>query len=63
MLKPKYLIFEEINKINKNHYVEDGDIKTGDFLEELYKELKKHKDIIKADFVGFKGVTDEMNTS
>ncbi|AUM97341.1 TPA: heme NO-binding domain-containing protein [Clostridium botulinum] len=62
LLKPKYLIFEEINKINKNHYVEDGDIKTGDFLEELYKELKKHKDIIKADFVGFKGVTDEMNT-
>ncbi|MBU5301744.1 heme NO-binding domain-containing protein [Clostridium sporogenes] len=62
LLRPKYLIFEEINKINKNHYVEDGDIKTGDFLEELYKELKKHKDIIKADFVGFKGVTDEMNT-
>ncbi len=31
LLKPKYLIFEEINKINKNHYVEDGDIKTGDF--------------------------------
>ncbi|BDB03408.1 heme NO-binding domain-containing protein [Clostridium botulinum] len=62
LLKPKYLIFEEINKINKNHYVEDGDIKTDDFLEELYKELKKHKDIIKADFVGFKGVTDEMNT-
>ncbi|EJP6473096.1 heme NO-binding domain-containing protein [Clostridium botulinum] len=62
LLTPKYLIFDEINKINKNHYVEDGDIKTGDFLEELYKELKKHKDIIKADFVGFKGVTDEMNT-
>ncbi|EJO5347494.1 heme NO-binding domain-containing protein [Clostridium botulinum] len=62
LLTPKYLIFDEIKKINKNHYVEDGDIKTGDFLEELYKELKKHKNIIKTDFVGFKGVTDEMNT-
>lgn len=62
LLVPKYLIFDEIKKINKNSYVEDGDIKTGDFLEELYGELKQHKNIIKADFVEFKGVTDEMNT-
>lgn len=31
-------------------------------FEDLYNLLKEHRKIIRANFVGFKGVTDEMNT-
>jgi len=62
ILRPKRLIEEEINKINKNDYTEEGKIVTGDFFEDLYELLKEHRKVVRADFVGFKGVTDEMNT-
>lgn len=62
LLRPKRLIEEEINKINKNDYTEEGQIVTGDFFEDLYELLKEHRKVVRTDFVGFKGVTDEMNT-
>lgn len=62
LIRPKNIIEEEIKKINTNNYTEDGQIVTGDFFENIYDLLKDHRKVVRADFVGFKGVTDEMNT-
>jgi methyl-accepting chemotaxis protein len=62
MMSPMNQIKEELGRIIKNQYNVDGKIITNDFFEEIYELLKSHKKVIQADFVGFKGVTDEMNT-
>lgn len=62
MLAPINRIKEELNNVIENKYDIDGEIKTYDFFEDIYNSIKKHKNIIQADFVGFKGITDEMNT-
>lgn len=62
MMSPLNQIKEELGRITNNQYNIDGNIITSDFFEEIYNLLKKHKKVIQADFVGFKGVTDEMNT-
>lgn len=60
MMSPLSQIKEELGRIINNQYNIDGSITTYDFLEDIYKLLKKHKKVVQADFVGFKGVTDEM---
>lgn len=62
LVRPKKMLEEEIKKINTSDYTEDGQIITGDFFEDLYNLLKEHRKVVRTDFVGFKGVTDEMNT-
>jgi len=62
MMSPMSQIKEELGRIIHNQYNIDGKIITNDFFEEIYDLLKSHKKVIQADFVGFKGVTDEMNT-
>ncbi|HBC95462.1 MAG TPA: chemotaxis protein [Clostridium sp.] len=62
LMEPRLTIMDTVNRINKNSYIEEGDIETNDFFEDIYALLKQHKKTIKSDFVGFKGVTDEMNT-
>ncbi|AYE33731.1 heme NO-binding domain-containing protein [Clostridium septicum] len=62
MLSPVNRIKNELSTIVDNKYNEDGEIKTNDFFEDIFTLIKKHKNIIQADFVGFKGITDEMNT-
>jgi methyl-accepting chemotaxis protein len=62
LLKPKNIILEEIEKLKENKYAEEGEIVTKDFFEDIYAQLRAYKKVIKTDFVGFKGVTDEMNT-
>lgn len=62
MMSPINYIKEELNRINKNEYNVDSKIVTNDFFEDIYKLVNDHKKVIQADFVGFKGVTDEMNT-
>lgn len=62
MGRPMAMITETIDRINSNNYVEDGDIVTGDEYEKLYIKLKEYKKVFRADFVEFKGVTDEMDT-
>lgn len=62
MMSPMSQIKEELGRIINNQYNIDGKIVTNDFFEEIYDLLKSHKKVIQADFVGFKGVTDEMNT-
>lgn len=55
-------IKEVIERLKTNNYVDDSEISTGDVYEEIYSELKEYKGVVQADFVGFKGITDEMNT-
>ena len=62
LMRPKKYIMNSIKELSKNSYVENGSIKTCDFFEDMYKEIKKYMNIVQADFVGFKGVTDEMST-
>lgn len=62
LMKPKDIIIDEINRLIENKYSHDGQIVSGDFFEDIYAKLKQYKKVVKADFVGFKGVTDEMNT-
>lgn len=60
--RPAKMISEEMNRIIKNEYMVDSDIVTKDELERIFKLINDHKKVIKSDFIGFKGVTDEMNT-
>lgn len=62
MIRPINALKEEIDRLINNQYSVDGAIKTNDFFEEIYMSIKKHRNNIQTDFVGFKGVTDEMNT-
>lgn len=62
LMRPKKYIFNAIKELKDNRYVESGEIKTSDFFEEIYSEIKSYMNIVQADFVGFKGVTDEMST-
>lgn len=60
--KPLKVIVKDFEKIKTHNYVENGEIHTNDIYETLYENLNGYRDSVKADFVGFKGLTDEMNT-
>lgn len=62
LIRPRRLFEETLKKLNNNDYVEDIQVITGDFFERLFEALSEYKKSVRADFVGFKGVTDEMNT-
>ncbi|GLC30010.1 heme NO-binding domain-containing protein [Clostridium omnivorum] len=62
LVRPKAIIEDSISKLGTSNYVENGEIVTGDFFEDIFKALNDYKKTIRADFVGFKGVTDEMGT-
>lgn len=62
LMRPALIIEQDIKNVISNNYIEEGDIETNDLFEDIYKLLKENKKDISADFVGFKGVTDEMNT-
>lgn len=62
LVRPKSIITDSISRINEGSYLENGDIETNDFFEDMYKLLNLHKKTVRADFVGFKGITDEMGT-
>ncbi len=61
VLSPLGKMKDILSSINNNEYFEEVDVFTGDELEELFEGIKKHKQIISSDFIGFKGVTDEMD--
>ncbi|SHJ82475.1 heme NO-binding domain-containing protein [Tepidibacter formicigenes] len=60
--RPMNTILEELENIKSHNYVESGELISNDIYEEMYNTLNEYKDIIRKDFVGFKGLTDEMNT-
>lgn len=62
MTRPVKSLKEELERVTNHQYSVDGTIKTNDFFEELFMLMKQHKNNIQTDFVGFKGITDEMNT-
>lgn len=61
LMRPKNFIKKEIEKINNHNFTVDGRIVTGDYFEGIYQGIINHKKMISKDFVGFKGITDEMN--
>ena len=62
LLKPKKYLEEELKRLISNDYLHHSKISTNDFFEVLLDRLNDYKKVIQADFVGFKGVTDEMDT-
>lgn len=61
ILRPIASLEEGLNQLEKNNYIEDTEIVTGDIFEDIYKKINSHKNIVTTDFVGFKGITDEMD--
>ena len=62
LLKPKKAVEEELQRLISNDYLHQSKISTGDFFETFYDTINEYKKVIQKDFVGFKGVTDEMDT-
>lgn len=60
--KPMKLIINDFEKIKERNYVDYLNVVTGDSYEKFYNLIKEYKEIVTKDFVGFKGVTDEINT-
>ena len=60
--KPLKVIVKDFERIKTHNYVENGEIHTNDIYETMYENLNGYRDSVKGDFVGFKGLTDEMNT-
>lgn len=60
LMRPKKYIQKALLELNEHKYIENGEIKTGDFFEDMYSSIKKYMNTVKSDFTGFKGVTDEM---
>lgn len=62
LFKPMGSIYESMDDIiNKNLSLET-DISTNDFFENINNKINKIKNEVKTDFVGYKGITDELNT-
>jgi methyl-accepting chemotaxis protein len=62
LLMPKKIIDQEIESIMSNEYTDIYKLKTNDFFEEQLNKIAKYKKTVRADFVGFKGLTDEMTS-
>ncbi len=61
LLKPFHFIEREITRLIDKNYLYDNSLLTRDRFESLYHLLSTYKKGLQADFVGFKGVTDEMD--
>jgi len=61
LLRPLKDINEISNKLKNNIFFEDVDIVTKDTLQDIHHNFKESMKVMASDFVGFKGVTDEMN--
>lgn len=61
LLAPLQLLKKELSNLHEHNYIEEHKIRSADEFETLMDMLRRHKQIVKGDFVGFKGVTDELN--
>ncbi|MEG0371664.1 MAG: heme NO-binding domain-containing protein [Clostridium sp.] len=59
--KPMDFLVDQIKELDENCYTEDIEMTTGDELEDIHEVIRGYKKKVRADFVGFKGLTDEMN--
>ena len=58
---PLKLITKQISDLKGRLFSEDTSMDTRDIYEDLNNLIGEFKDVIKSDFVGFKGLTDELN--
>lgn len=61
VLRPITHIESGLDQLQGSNYIENTEIVTGDILENIFRKINKHKNTVSTDFVGFKGVTDEMD--
>lgn len=61
LLAPTKSIVSQLRNLKENNFSEEHDISTKDFFEDINVLINEYKDVLKEDFVGFKGMTDELN--
>ncbi len=61
LLRPLTVIRSEIKSIQERIYFTETKLRSNDELEELMDGLAQYKKRVKSEFVGFKGIGDEMN--
>ncbi|WP_425446261.1 heme NO-binding domain-containing protein [Dethiothermospora halolimnae] len=61
LFMPVKYIVEDIKYLKERNYSVETEISTNDSLEDISKLISEYKDVIKTDFVSFKGLTDELN--
>ncbi|WP_371364766.1 hypothetical protein SRRS_53460 [Sporomusa rhizae] len=61
LLRPFAAIKQEIAGIQDRKYFTETTLKSSDEFEEIMGMLSKYKQRVKSEFIGFKGITDEMN--
>ncbi len=61
LLLPTKSIVNQLNSLKENDYSEEHDISTNDFFEDINDLINEYKGVLKSDFVGFNGMTDELN--
>ncbi len=61
LLRPIRQVKQKIQSFTQRSYVQDVQVETGDGFEDLMKLFTGYQEGLVKDFVGFKGVTDEMS--
>lgn len=61
LLRPFTALQEELKSIQERKYFIDTNLHTDDVFEDLMQGLSLYKKRLKREFVGFKGMSDEMN--
>lgn len=61
LLRPFGFIREQVKAVQEHRYFEEITLRSSDEFELLTEMLSHYKQGVKRDFVGFKGVTDEMD--
>lgn len=61
LFMPRRTILNQIENIKNKNYAEDNEISTKDFFEEINSNINEYKKLLITDFVGFKGMSDELN--
>lgn len=61
LLRPFGFVKEQLTAVQDRRYFEEVTLRSGDEFEAMAEMLSLYKQGIKRDFIGFKGVIDEMN--
>ena len=60
LMAPLKIIQEQLQYIMQNNYTHTIEIQTKDVLEDINRRMNQYNTALTKDFVGFKGITDEM---
>ncbi|CUH97337.1 putative membrane protein [Propionispora sp. 2/2-37] len=61
LLRPFRALREELSQLQQRVYFTETKLSSADEFEEIMKEIAVYKKRVKSEFIGFKGITDEMN--